>query len=334
MQSDINKVISKSLLVNKDNLVDNINQIINQIKIVLDDNKDLIEKTNQLDKNNNNGFMMDFNIIDNIFSNIEDNLLYGDITLSQKNEELIYGKEILDQGNVVVITDGNPYVLIEMIIRNIMAGNTTIYSNNGYMFGTNTLIISLIQDIIEEFNISRYLIQLFISEEFDDILSNFANIDLVICIGNHNLQQLVLKQSKNKTIVSGYEHFDLYVEDDKNIDFINKLLNSGLDIQLYTNEETKLDYDNSIIVSDIDEAIAQINYNGNRYSSSIFTNSNENASKFIKEVKSKIVTVNTSPSIERIIDIDQSDLVIEKTIIYPNSYKIDKSNEIKISDDQ
>ena len=332
MQNDINKVISNSLLVNKENLVDNINQIINQIKIVLDDNKDSIEKTNQLDKKNNNGFIMDFNIVDNIFSNIEDNILYGDITLSQKNDELIYGRQIMDQGNIVVITDGNPYVLIEMILRNIMAGNTTICCNNGYMFGTNTLITNLIQDIIEEFNISRNLIQLFISEEFDDILSNFANIDLVICIGDHNLQQLVLKKSKNKTLISGYEHFDLYIEDDANIDFINELLNSGLDIQLFINEDIKLDYDNSIIVSDIDEAIAQINYNGNRFSSSIFTKSNENASKFIKEVKSKTVTVNTSPSIERIIDINQMDLVIEKNIIYPNNYKINNSINIKNDD--
>ena len=104
MQNDINKVISNSLLVNKENLVDNINQIINQIKIVLDDNKDSIEKTNQLDKKNNNGFIMDFNIVDNIFSNIEDNILYGDITLSQKNDELIYGRQIMDQGNIVVET--------------------------------------------------------------------------------------------------------------------------------------------------------------------------------------------------------------------------------------
>lgn len=332
MQNDINKVISNSLLVNKENLVDNINQIINQIKIVLDDNKDSIEKTNQLDKKNNNGFIMDFNIVDNIFSNIEDNILYGDITLSQKDDELIYGRQIMDQGNIVVITDGNPYVLIEMILRNIMAGNTTICCNNGYMFGTNTLITNLIQDIIEEFNISRNLIQLFISEEFDDILSNFANIDLVICIGDHNLQQLVLKKSKNKTLISGYEHFDLYIEDDTNIDFINELLNSSLDIQLFINEDIKLDYDNSIIVSDIDEAIAQINYNGNRFSSSIFTKSNENASKFIKEVKSKTVTVNTSPSIERIIDINQMDLVIEKNIIYPNNYKINNSINIKNDD--
>ena len=46
------------------------------------------------------------------------------------------------------------------------------------------------------------------------------------------------------------------------------------------------------------------------YGGAIYSNVllNLNASKFIREVKSKIVTVNTSPTIERIIDINQNNL--------------------------
>ena len=65
---------------------------------------------------------------------------------------------------------------------------------------------------------------------------------------------------------------------------------------------------------------------GNKYSSSIFTTSTDNASKFIKEVKSSYVTVNTSPTIERLLDIKQRDLVLEKTIIYPVEFKFDGNN--------
>ena len=107
---------------------------------------------------------------------------------------------------------------------------------------------------------------------------------------------------------------------------LNIIIKTGLNIQLYINSNTKLDHYSAIIVNDVDEAIAQINYNGSRYSSAIFTNSSENASKFIKEVKSKIVTINTSPTIERIIDIKQTDLINEKTIIYPTNFKFDGNN--------
>lgn len=328
--NNINKIISNALQVNKDILSKNIKPIINQIQKALESNKEAIEQANSIDKKNNNGFILDFNIIKNIFSNLEkENIFYGDVTLSQKDEEkkIVYGTQIMDYGNVVVITDGNPYTIIEMVVRNIMAGNTTIFSNNGFMFGTNQLLIQIIQSVLEQFNISKYLVQIYVSENFDELLSNFANIDLVVCIGNHSLQNMILNKSKNRTIVSGYENFDLYIEDTSHIEFLNKIVNTGLNIQLYINSDTKLDHSSAIIVNDVDEAIAQINYNGSKYSSAIFTTSTENASKFVKEVKSKIVTINTSPTIERIIDIKQTDLINEKTIIYPFSFNLDGNSQ-------
>ncbi len=327
-ENTINEIISNALYMDKSILVKQIKSVIIQIEKSLKDNKETIRQANIIDIKNNNGFNIDFNVIDNIFSNIEkETILYGNVSLSQKDNEnkLIYGKEILDCGNVVVINDGNPYIIIEMALRNIMAGNTAIFSNNGFMFGTNQLIIKIIQSVLEQFNISKYLVQIYVSENFDEVLSNFANIDLVVCIGDHNLQSMILKKSRNKTIISGYENFDLYIEDDSNIEFLNKILNLGLNVQVYVNSDIDVNFPNTIIVSDVDEAIAQINYTGNRYSSAIFTSSTQNASKFIKEVKSKIVTINTSPTIERIIDIKQTDLINEKTIIYPFNFSVDGS---------
>lgn len=327
---DISKIITNALQVNKDKLSENIKSIIMQMKKAFESNKKIIEQANSIDQKNNNGFILDFNVIDNIFTDLkEENIFYGDVILSQKdeNKNIIYGTQIMDYGNVIVITDGNPYITIEMAIRNIMACNTTIFANEGFMFGTNQLLIQIMQSVLEIFSLSKNLIQMYVSESFDEVLANFSNIDLVVCIGNHNLQNLVLNKSKNKTIVSGYENFDLYIEDATHIDFLNKMLDTGLNIQVYINSDINLDYPNAIIVSDIEEAIAQINYNGSRYSSAIFTAETKNASKFIKEVKSKIVTVNTSPTIERILDIKQTDLINKKTIIYPFSFKLDGNNE-------
>lgn len=323
MQDNINTIITNSLDINKENLRINIKEILKLLKESILSNKDLILDTNKIDSKNNNGFIMDFNIVNNIISNLEkETILFGTTIISKRNDKmkLIYGQEVLEQGNVIVINDGNPYIIIELAIRNILTGNTTIFSNTGYMYGTNQLIIKLIQDALEKLNISKYLLQLFITEEFNTILSNFANIDLVICIGNNTLQRLVLNKSKNKTLISGYENFDLYIEDTNHLDLLNSIINSNLNIQLYINKNTNIDYKNAILVDDLEEAIAQINYNGSKYSSAIFTTSKENASKFIKEVKSKTITINTSPTIERLIDIKQEDLVIIKNVIYPLTY--------------
>ncbi len=326
MENNINNVITNALAVKKSDLNKKIKTIIEQIKKAIIDNKDLIIQANEIDKNKDNGFIIDFDVIDNIFDLIDsETILFGDVTLSQKDDDkkLIYGKQIMDVGNVVVINDGNTYVLIEMILRNILAGNTAIYANNGYMYGTNNLLVQIIQDVLEHYDISRNLVQNFVTDDFDIVLNNFANINLVVCIGDNELQNIILKSSRNKTIVSGYEHFDLYIEDTTHLDFLNNIMNTGLDIKLYINENTNIDYQDAMIVSDIDEAIGQINYTGSGYSAAIFTTSTKNASLFMKEVRSKIVTVNTSPTIERIIDIKQRDLVNEKTLIYPLTFKLD-----------
>ena len=328
MEDNASKIISNALSVGKINLYNNIENIKKEVEKALFINKDLILEANKIDQKNNNGFIMDFNILNNIFKNLEkETIIYGNVTLSEKDEEkkIIYGKQIMDYGNVLVINDGNPYVIIEMALRNILAGNTIIFANKGYMYGTNNLIINIIETVLEKFEVSKYLIQLYVTEEFDSILSNYANINLVVCIGNRNLQNIILNKSKIKTITSGYENFDIYIEDDSHIDLLKRIVDTGLNIQLYINNDLKLDYKDAILVSDIDEAIGQINYNGSKYSASIFTKSTDNASRFMREVNSKIITVNASPTIERIIDIKQSDLIIEKTIIYPLSFKFDGS---------
>lgn len=331
MQDNISTTISNALTVDKKILnEEKIKLIINQIHKVLHSNREAIINANEIDLKNKNAKLINFKIINNIFNRLlEQDILYGKIIKCQKDDNIniIYGTQLMDTGNVIVINDGNSYTILEMFLKNIMAGNTTIFVNKGFMCGTNHLIIKIIQSVLEQFELSKYFVQIYITENYDEVLSNYANIDLVVCIGNHSLQTLISQKSRNKTIFSGYENFDLYIEDISHLEFLNEIINSNLNIQLYINKNVNLEYDDAILVEDIDEAIAQINYNGSRYSSAIFTNSSENASKFINEVRAKIVTINTSPTIERILDIKISDLVASKTIIYPVNFKLDGNKE-------
>ena len=151
-ENDINKIINNVLLVDKKNLSNNIKPILKNIKISIKDNQDILLQANKIDTKNNNAFQLSFDIIDNIFKRVEkENIFYKDVILLQKddNKKIIYGKQIMDYGNVVIITDGNPYLSLEMILRNIMAGNTIILVNNGFMYGINNLIVNIVQSILE-----------------------------------------------------------------------------------------------------------------------------------------------------------------------------------------
>ena len=88
--------------------------------------------------------------------------------------------------------------------------------------------------------------------------ADFANVDLVICVGSHFIQRKVLERSKSETLVSGYNYFDIYIESDKHMDFIRKIVSLNLNLNLYVKEGIKNDFDNVIWVSDLDEAIGQL----------------------------------------------------------------------------
>lgn len=325
----VNDSLNNTFRVNKDKLIGNCKLIINDLKNIIENNKDLLSNTCKIDVDNNNGFMIDFNTCNRIFNRIlSEESCYGDVTESKRNNDIVYGKQIMDIGTVVVVYDGNFYVSLEMILRCIIAGNGLILVNHGYMYGTNNLLIILTQKLLDKYGI-KDLVNIVVCNDYSDILDKYSNIDLVIAIGDHDLQLEVLKKSKTKCITSGYEYFDIYVDDSSKINLLDNIINSGINVRLYIKEDCLTNY-TSTTVCDIDEAIGMINYNGSRFSSCILTSSRENASKFIKEVKTKNVLVNCNPSIERIIDIKQDILFNEKVIIYPFEFNIDHYNQLNI----
>lgn len=329
----LSDIIKNILTIDKRNLKENIRPMISELKERLNSNFDLLKEANNVDISKNNGFKLNLNIINNIFANVlKEPFTYGDVTLSTKDDEkkIIYGKEIFDVGNVIVINDGNFYVTLELLLRNLLAGNTTIFVNSGYMFGCNNFLINEMTEILKQYDISQNLFQIYVTEDYNGVLSYNANIDLIICVGEHFLQNMILSKSNVRTITTGYDNFDLYIEDKVNLDFLNEILKTGLNINIYIKGDLNLNHSKAMLVHDINEAISQINYTGNRYSAAIFTSSSFNASKFVNEVKAKVITINTSPTIERIFDVKQDELMNEKTVIYPLSFGFD-DGEVKIN---
>lgn len=321
MENKIENVITNSLTINKEIISkEKIKKIIDQLYKSLSNNKDAMLMANDIDIKNSNGFKLDFNIINQIFKNIEKETIYcGDTIYSERNDEkkFVYGKYFASKGTVLTINEGNTYVLLEMILRNLIANNILIINTSGYMYGTNNFLIEVLQTLLENNGYSKNQIQICISETCEEILKHYTSLDLVVCIGDHNLQRFVQNHCKNKLILSGYENFDIYLETTKYIDLINNIIKQGVPIQFYINKNLNIDIENAIIVDDIEEAVAQINFNGSRYSTAIFTEDSASASYFVKNIKSRIQTINTSPTIERICDIKEQYLMIEKTIIYP-----------------
>lgn len=318
-QNSLENIILQTQNATKQSTIDT-NKLLNDIKESLDKTFNLLEEANKIDIKNNNGFKINLSVLDNIIDLcLKEEITYGKVIDNSKNndQKYYYGREIESLGTICLIFDGNSYTLLELILRNLIANNSLMISYNGYMYGTNNYIVQTIKNILTHNQMDSNQINIYFNDNIYQVLNYYISFDLVIGIGNRDLQNNVLKQTHNKVITSGYESYDLYLESLTNLDFIKEFIKLSNNITIYYQEDLNIDIPNAIPVTDIDEAIYTININGSLYSSSIFTDNKDNAHTFIKEVKSKQVLVNTSPLVNRILDISQHNLCIEKTIIYP-----------------
>lgn len=321
MENNYIDIINKTKNVSKDKIVKNINYIIDAYIDAINLNKELINRTISIDISENNGMSIDYKTVSNIFRKVkQESIRYGKILTQEKDTKngLVYAKTIYDKGLVVAITNGNPYLTIELILRNLIAGNSFLLVNNGYMQGTNTFLIEIFKTILEKYDISKDLINTILTENYEVVLKYYSSINLVLAIGDSSLQQKVLSLTKNPIITSSYLHYNIYVEDTKHLDFINKILNTYYDITLYVKEDIKPSFKNAIPVLDVSEAIVLINASGNLYSASIFTSDDTTARNFIKDIHTKKVMVNASPLLESFLDIKEEQLVDIKEIYSPS----------------
>lgn len=334
MESNLTNIIGNTM-----NSIDYTKKL--DIKLLIKEFQNKINETfkvlleaNNIDIKNSNGFLLNLETINNIFNLVlNENHYYGETISLEKNEELkfIYGKQISNIGTICTIFDGNTYTLIELILRNLLANNALLFCYSSYMYGTNTYLIELIKEILTKNGLNNNLVNQYITEEYKSVLSNYTSIDLVLCIGNKELQSNILSLSNNKTLVSGYDNFEIYIDSLEHAEFLEKVMSSTPNVTLYAKESLGIINDDIILVNDYEEAISMINNTGSKYSTSIFTNDPQIASVFLNEIKSNQVLVNTSPTIEHLLDIKQSDLYLEKTIIYPISNKLDgTSTQINI----
>ena len=121
MENKLEKIITNSLTTNKEIIKkEKIKIIIDELYKAILDNKDSLLSANKIDIEKANGFELNFAIVEQIFKNIEKETIYcGDTICSQKNNEknFMYGKYYSSRGTILVINEGNTYILLELILN-------------------------------------------------------------------------------------------------------------------------------------------------------------------------------------------------------------------------
>lgn len=296
-------------------------KVVQNIFELLDENKESIEKANKIDVKNNNGFKLNFDMFQKLSNEISatQDVYRKVLSMNQNENNYLEGKQTDNLGTICLVYDGNTYCLLELVLKAILTHNSIIItSESDYMKATNELIVILIQRILEAYSIDKNLVQILYTSRIEELLSNSTSINKVFAIGNKSFQDRIRKASKVEVVCKGYNYFDMYIEDLTNISFIEKIIKENANIDIYVRSDLSVPFEDYIEVEDFEEAIGQINFNTSGYSSSIFTDNNQNASIFLREIKTDNVSVNSSPLIEGNIDIDINLLLARKNMFYPN----------------
>lgn len=298
----------------------NSQELVKNIFALIEEDMEGIEEANKIDVKNQNGFKLDAKMLKKIkIKTIDLQDSYRKVIYMKKNDNnYLEGKQTDNIGTICVIYDGNTYCLLELVIKAILTHNAIILtSKTDYMKATNELIVILIQRILETYKIDKNLVQILYTNQIEELLSNSTSINKVIAIGNKSFQDRIKEVSKIEVIGKGYNNFDIYIEDNTNISLVKKIAEQSQNIDIYVKKGLEKYFEEYILVEDIEEAIGLINCNTSGFSSSIFTNNNQNAAQFLREVKTETISVNSSPLINTL-DIDIEEFIKVKNMLYPN----------------
>ena len=304
---NIGEILEKSAMAYENLHIHNKEKLLEKIFEILRDAKEEIESANKIDIEIGNGKPLDMERM-------------------QKLKELIkYKKEINTSdslGLISVIYEGNPYVLVEMIVKAMLTNNVILLTNyTNYMKATNGLIIELIKRALKENKAPNDWIQVVERYGVEELLSNSASIKKVIVIGPKKLQNKINEMSSVEVVTSGFGYCDLYLE---NSQLIEQELSENTSI--YIKKGVEVPYKNCVEVKDIEEAIGLINFNTAGFESVIFTANPINSKMFTKKVKTIYVDENKILKHNEESDVSIKEFLLKRKHEEP---KVEKPKEVE-----
>ena len=114
--------------------------------------------------------------------------------------------------------------MLEMILLGLLTHNTMVFAYNGYIGGTNGLLINMVQTILEKENLKKEMFQHSVTLRSNEFFDNFKSINKTVIIGDNEFINKYVSECTTETIVSGYQNYDIYIDSLKDIDLIKKII--------------------------------------------------------------------------------------------------------------
>lgn len=193
------------------------------------------------------------------------------------------GNELKEKKKVMIVLAGNPEIVFKVCLEILKSNLDAIIGIQDYCLAQNTLIVEMINNIIENNNL-RIKVELKNLLKDSEIISKAKEVDKAICIGDSNLYNRLENQISNLEL-NPYGIFEVYSDSDE----FEELEKTFFDY-CYQNEFEAEDYSEL----EFEDALRLINKNGYKFCTVLFSK-DEEKQKIFKTIDSKYIIINKNP---------------------------------------
>ena len=192
-------------------------------------------------------------------------------------------EESLNETNLFVSFNGNPYLLLEVCLFSIMTQTKVTIDVNDIMLGVNTILIKLTNTVLEDYKI-KDLIKLSNNTNINDLKEN--KFDKIICIDNINEYEYYKRSGIENVVYYPINATDIFCDDEELEELQYKIYEYareyGIDLENYSDIQ-------------IDKVIEIINNYSEFAKVVLLTKSEDTKNKFKQSIKNKQLYINENP---------------------------------------
>lgn len=247
------------------------NKVLSNIKQEIKGNKDIIEKIDEIDRQNSP--KMQKIEIEKLLKIIDK---YKDKTILKEKETK----------NIIISYYGDPYITMELCIKSIITNNKIILAIEDFRLGLNKIIVEIFNKILKERKIYNtiFIYNLLNKKEINE---NIDNIDKIIIIGNKNKYTNLKKEKTPKIEYLPFNNIELCYDSEEFEELQQKIYeyarDNYIEIEIY---DDKYDFNKNIEI---------INKFGEGFCAVLLTKCQQNVEKFKQKVKAKYIFINENP---------------------------------------
>ena len=210
-------------------------------------------------------------------------------------------------GNIIAITNGDPYLHLELIIKTVISGCRIMIISNPTLVNFNLYITQIIRDILEKEKLDRDLISFVnIMDYRSKIIENQNVIDCIIINKDYDEYNYFVNNLVCKTIFLDYGNINIYTDSEEYESIIENIVKETYSVNISTYKYR---------INDLKSFASNENNNFIFNTAVIFSNDVNKCMDLYEIIKARNIFINTFDINKIDIGLDINDLLFEKKIV-------------------